>query len=398
MTTVAARRYRMAGAAASIVLTAAERRRLTTWVRAGTTPQRLVRRARVILGSAAGLGSRALAHQERMSRTTVRRWLVRFVARRCDGLQDRPRSGRPLGITPATRALVVATACERPADRDVPLRRYSLSELTTEVAHQLQTEHAELVAPSRSAIWRLLIHDALRPWRYRSWIFPRDPHFLERAGPVLDLYACQWQGRPLWADEYVLSADEKTSIQVRRRLHSTVPIGPHQAMRVDHEYERAGVLQYLAAWDVHRAVVFGRAEPKTGKAAFARLVDDVMNQEPYRSARRVFWIVDNGSSHRGERAAEELRARHPRIVIVHTPTYASWLNQIEIYFSIIQRKLLKPNDYATLEELEQAIHAFGRRYSAVGKMFAWCFTRQDLERRLREPLLQPEPTSLATAA
>jgi len=388
----------MAGAAASIVLTAAERRRLTTWVRAGTTPQRLVRRARVILGSAAGLGSRALAHQERMSRTTVRRWLVRFVARRCDGLQDRPRSGRPLGITPATRALVVATACERPADRDVPLRRYSLSELTTEVAHQLQTEHAELVAPSRSAIWRLLIHDALRPWRYRSWIFPRDPHFLERAGPVLDLYACQWQGRPLWADEYVLSADEKTSIQVRRRLHSTVPIGPHQAMRVDHEYERAGVLQYLAAWDVHRAVVFGRAEPKTGKAAFARLVDDVMNQEPYRSARRVFWIVDNGSSHRGERAAEELRARHPRIVIVHTPTYASWLNQIEIYFSIIQRKLLKPNDYATLEELEQAIHAFGRRYSAVGKMFAWCFTRQDLERRLREPLLQPEPTSLATAA
>ena len=389
----------MAGAAASIVLTAAERRRLTTWVRAGTTPQRLVRRARVILGSAAGLGSRALAHQERMSRTTVRRWLVRFIASRCDGLQDRPRSGRPLAITPATRALVVATACERPADREVPLRRYSLSELTTEVAHQLQTEHAELVAPSRSAIWRLLIHDALRPWRYRSWIFPRDPHFLERAGPVLDLYACHWQGRPLWADEYVLSADEKTSIQVRRRLHSTLPIGPHQAMRVDHEYERAGVLQYLAAWDVHRAVVFGRCEPKTGKAAFARLVNDVMNQEPYRSARRVFWIVDNGSSHRGERAAEEVRARHPRIVIVHTPTYASWLNQIEIYFSIIQRKVLKPNDYATLAELEQAIHAFGRRYSAVGKMFAWCFTRQDLERRLREPLLQPEASlTLATAA
>ncbi len=320
----------MAGDAASIVLTAAEHRRLTTWVRAGTTPQRLVRRARVILGSAAGLGSRALARQERMSRTTVRRWLVRFVARRCDGLRDRPRSGRPLAITPATRALVVATACERPADRDVPLRRYSLSELTTQVAHQLQTEHAELVVPSRSAIWRVLIHDALRPWRYRSWIFPRDPHFLERAGPVLDLYACQWQGRPLWADEYVLSADEKTSIQVRRRLHSTLPIGPHQAMRVDHEYERAGVLQYLAAWDVHRAVVFGRCEPKTGKAAFARLVDDVMNQEPYCSARRVFWIVDNGSSHRGERAAEELRARHPRIVIVHTPTYASWLNQIEV--------------------------------------------------------------------
>jgi len=362
----------MPGHAAAIELTASEVRQLTAWVRAGTTPQRLVRRARLILGSAAGL-----------------------AVLRSDGLQDQPRSGRPKTINPATRALVVALACERPADRAVPLRRYSLSELTVEVADRLPSEQ---VAPSRTAIWRLLTHDALRPWRYRSWIFPRDPHFLERAGPVLDLYACQWQGQPLWADEYVLSADEKTSIQVRRRLHPTLPIGPHQAMRVEHEYERAGVLQYLAAWDVHRAVVFGRCEPKTGKAAFGRLVDDVMNQEPYRSARRVFWIVDNGSSHRGERAAEELRARHPRIVIVHTPTYASWLNQIEIYFSIIQRKVLKPNDYTSLQELAEAIHAFGRRYSALGKPFAWCFTRQDLERRLREPLLQPEAVTLATAA
>src|SRR5712692_8932903 len=201
----------MAGRAASIELTATEVSQLTAWVRAGTTPQRLVRRARLILGSAAGLGSRALAQHERMSRTTVRRWLARFVARRCDGLQDRPRSGRPVIIQPTTRALIVAVACERPADRDVPLSRYSLSELSVEVANRLG---AEEVAPSRSTIWRLLAHDALRPWRYRCWIFPRDAHFLELAGPVLDLYACQWQGQPLWADEYVLCADEKTSIQV----------------------------------------------------------------------------------------------------------------------------------------------------------------------------------------
>ena len=384
----------MPGPAVTLELTATEVRQLSALVRAGTTPQRLVRRARLILGSAAGLGSRAFARQERMSRTTVRRWLARFVAERCDGLQDRPRSGRPKMITPATRALVVALACERPADREVPLRRYSLSELTVEIANRLPSQE---VAPSRTAIWRWLTHDALRPWRFRSWIFPRDPHFLERASPVLDLYACQWQGQPLWADEFVLSADEKTSIQVRHRLHPTLPIGPQWAMRVDHEYERAGVLQYLAAWDIHRAVVFGRCEPKTGKAAFGRLVDDVMDQEPYRSARRVFWIVDNGSSHRGDRAAEELEARHPRIVIVHTPTYASWLNQIEIYFSIIQRKLLMPNDYSSLDELEEAIAAFGKRYSALGKPFAWCFTRQDLERRLREPLLQPEPVTLLAA-
>ena len=215
---------------------------------------------------------------------------------------------------------------------------------------------------------------------------------------MLDLYACQWQGRPLWADEYVLSADEKTSIQVRRRLHPTLPIGPHQAMRVEHEYERAGA---CSTWRLGMSIApssLAAANRRPGKAAFGRLVDEVMNQEPYRSARRVFWIVDNGSSHRGERAAQELRARHPRIVIVHTPTYASWLNQIEIYFSIIQRKVLTPNDYTSLEELADALHAFGRRYSALGKLFAWCFTRQDLEQRLREPLLQPEAFTLASAA
>src|SRR5205814_6771572 len=112
----------------------------------------------------------------------------------------------------------------------------------------------------------------------------------------------------------------------------------------------------------HRAAVFGRCEQRTGKAAFVRLVDDVMDQEPYRSARRVFWIVDNGSSHRGERAAAELRERHPRVVMVHTPVHASWLNQIELYFSIIQRKVLTPNDLYCLTDLIERIRAFGERY------------------------------------
>ena len=293
-----------------------------------------------------------------MSRTTVQRWRARFVAGGCDGLQDRRRRGRPHVLAQTTRALVVALACERPADRGVPLSRCGLSELAAEAASVLGTE----IGPSRSSIWRWLMHDALRPWRHHCWIFPRDPHFLELAGPVLDLYACRWQGQPLWADEYVLSADEKTSIQARRRLQPTLPPGAHQAARVEHEYERQGALQYLAAWDVHRAIVCGRCEPKTGKAAFGRLVDQVMDQEPYRSARRVFWIVDNGSSHQGERAAEELRARHPRIVVVHTPVHASWLNQIEQYFSILQRKVLTPNDCMSLKQLEKRIIAFAERH------------------------------------
>jgi hypothetical protein len=299
-------------------------------------------------------------------------------------------------VLPATtRALVVALACERPAERDVPLSRYSLNELAAQAVTMLGTTNS----PSRSSIWRWLIRDALRPWRYRYWIFPRDPKFLELAGAVLDLYACRWQGQPLWADEFVLSADEKTSIQARRRRHPTLAPGLHHAARIEHEYQRQGAVQYLAAWDVHRAIVFGRCEPKTGKAAFGRLVDQVMDQEPYRSARRVFWIVDNGSSHRGLRAAEELRVRHPRIVIVHTPVHASWLNQIELYFSILQRKVLTPNDLYSLADLIERIDAFGARYSTLGKLFNWTFTRHELERLLRDPLLHLEPsTSLHTAA
>ena len=160
----------MARPAALIVLTALQQQRLTTWARAATTPQRLARRARVILGSAAGLGSRRLAQQERMSRTTVQRWRTRFAADGCDGLQDRPRRGRPSVLPATTHALVIALACERPTERDVPLSRYSLSELAVEAANVLGTDGG----PSRSSIWRWLMQDALRPWRHECWIFPRD--------------------------------------------------------------------------------------------------------------------------------------------------------------------------------------------------------------------------------
>lgn len=364
-------------------LTPDECHQLTRWVRAGTTPQRLARRARLILGLAKGASTRLLARQERVSRTTVLRWQARFQSGRCAALHDQPRSGRPPRHGATTRALVVALACERPADRAVPLARYSVADLTQQVARLRPDD-----APSRSEVGRILQRDALRPWRSHVWLFPRDPAFLEKASVVLDLYARQWEGQPLGEDEYVLSADEKTSIQARGRRHPTLPPGPHQAIRVEHEYCRGGALQYLAAWDVHRAAVFGRCEARTGKAAFGRLVDDVMAQEPYCSARRVFWVVDNGSSHRGTGAAQALQARHPTVITVHTPVHASWLNQVEIYFSILQRKVLTPNDCATLAEIEARLTAFAAAYTGRASPFDWRFTRQDLARRLRDiPLL-----------
>jgi len=201
---------------------------------------------------------------------------------------------------------------------------------------------------------------------------------------VLDLYQGIWDGVPLGADEYVLSADEKTSIQARIRRHESSPPKPGTSMRVEHEYWRGGALSYLAAWDVRRAKVFGRCEPKSGIAAFDGLVEEVMGQEPYRSARRVFWIVDNGSSHRGERATTRLQQRWPNLVVVHLPLHASWLNQIEIYFSIVQRKLLTPNDFDFLEAVAERLYRFQKRYEKIAKPFEWKFTREALSRMLEK--------------
>jgi hypothetical protein len=268
---------------------------------------------------------------------------------------------------------VKALACELPATLGAPLSRFSVADVAQ------QARQFGLVASiSDSTVWRWLNADAIRPWQHRCWIFPRDPQFALKAGRILDLYERRWHGQPLRADEFVLSTDEKTSIQARARCHPTLPPAPGMAMRFEHEYERCGAWAYLAALDVHRAKVFGRCERKSGIAPFERLVDQVMRQPPYNEARRVFWIMDNGSSHRGAKCVAQLQEKCPRLVAVHGPVHASWLNQIEIYFSIVQRKVLTPNDFASLAAVEERLLAFQNYYEAIAQPFAWTFTRRDL--------------------
>ncbi len=273
---------------------------------------------------------------------------------------------------------VKAIACELPGRLGVPLARLHVPDIAAAVV-----ERGIVASISDATIWRWLCADAIRPWAHRSWIFPRDPDFAAKASRVLDLYHRRWQGRALLPDEYVISADEKTSVQARVRCHESLPAAPARPMLVEHEYERAGALQYLAAWDVHHARLFGRLEPRTGIAAFGRLVDQLMRRAPYRRARRVFWVVDNGSSHRGDAAARRLAERHPNVVLVHLPIHASWLNQVEIYFSIVQRKVLTPNDFSSLDEVADRLLAFQKRYEGLAAPFEWTFTKRDLKRLLQ---------------
>lgn len=210
-------------------------------------------------------------------------------ANACQAWRSNPGRAAPRFFPPEVVVQVKAIACELPSTLGLPLSRLSTADIVREV------QRCGIAATiSDKTVWRWLHEDAIRPWQHCCWIFPRDPDFATKAGRILDLYSGQWQGQPLQPDEFVISADEKTSIQARIRKHPSLPPRPGQPARIEHEYTRGGAWAYLAALDVHRAKVFGRCEQSTGIDPFDRLVAQVMNEPPYRDARRVFRIVDNG--------------------------------------------------------------------------------------------------------
>ena len=283
--------------------------------------------------------------------------------------------GVPGRFPPAEIAEVKALACELPAQTGRPLSRWSAAELAREAV-----QRGIVCSVSGTTVWRWLSEDAIRPWAWRSWVFPRDPDFRVKAGRVLDLYERRWEGRRLHPGDYVLSAADKTQLQARRRRPALVAPGPGRAGLVEHEYRRRGTLAYLAAMDVHhpRRGLFGRCEPRISNDTFDALVADVMTTDPYASAQRVFWIVDNGTIHRGQKAIDRLQGAWPNLVLVHLPTHASWLNQIEIYFSILARKALTPAHFANTDQLAERVLGFQTEYRQAARPFDWTFTRRDL--------------------
>jgi len=371
-----------------IALSGEEQAVLAARARSVRGPYRDRLRAKIVLAAAAGQHNAAIAAELGVCTGTVRKWRRRFTTGRLAGLNDAPRSGRPPVFTAADRAEVIALACALPAESGVPLSKWSGPDLARELSGRCQ------LAVSPSTIGRWLAGDALKPWQHRSWISVGDPEFAAKAARVLDLYTGIWDGRPLGPDDYVICADEKTSIQARCRCHPTLPPGKAHAMRIEHDYQRRGALACLAAWDVRRGQVTGRCEDTTGIVPFARLVEQVMTTEPYASANRVFWIVDNGSSHRGAAAAQRMASAWPNAQLIHLPAHASWLDQAEIYFSVVQRKVLTPNDFTGLDQIRSRLAAFETRYNAIARPFTWRFTRADLGDLLRRigARDKPQPT------
>ena len=258
----------------TIRLSRKEREILESRARKYTLPYFEVLRAKMILLAAEGCPNDEIATALSVGRDVVSLWRKRFFQERLPGLEERPRPGRPRVFPP------------RAGTRGLPLSRFSCADIVREA------QQCGIVAQiSDTTVWRWLHEDAIRPWQHRTWIFPRDPDFALKAARILDPYARRWEGKRLRWDEFVLSTDEKTSIQARVRKHPTLPPRPHSAARVEHEYARAGAWAYLAALDVHRAKVFGRCEKSTGIDPFGRLVAQVMTQPPYRDACSGSWIT-----------------------------------------------------------------------------------------------------------
>lgn len=372
-----------------IILSPVEELVLTHLARGSKMPHRQVVRARIVLAAARGEPLARIAASVGVHVDTVRKWCKRFAVEGIRGLADRHRCGRPRVFTALQVAGIKALACTPPPETGLPLSRLS----TTEVRNLAVAEHL-VESISLATIWRWLDTDAIKPWQHRSWIFPRDPDFVPKAGNVLDLYARMWNGEPLGQDDYVISADEKSQLQALHRTHTALPPGPGRAARIEFEYVRGGTLAYFAAYDVHRGQVMGTIAEKTGIVPFMELVAQVMHTEPYASAHRVFWVVDNGSSHNGAPSVARMRTAWPTATLVHLPVHASWLNQVEIYFSILQRKAITGADFPNLDTLAARIMAFQEHYNTTGEPFDWKYTRRDLNDYLHR-LGTHEPTFAA---
>jgi transposase len=376
-----------------IVLSEADRAELMRRAGSYSEAYAVVIRAKIVLLAADGLTNMEIAARVGTCVDVVTKWRKRFCENGIAGLADRKRAGRPRVFTAPVVAQVKAMACEPPTARGAPLSRWSSAELAAQAIAEGVVESV-----SASSVRRWLGQDSIKPWRYRSWIFPRDPQFAVKAARVLDLYQRIWDGHRLGADEYVISADEKSQLQALARCHPGLGPAPGRVARVEFEYERGGTLAYFGAYDVHRAHLIGQVAPSTGIAPFADLVNLVMTTEPYASARRVFWVVDNGSSHAGRASIERMNLTWPTATLVHLPVHASWLNQIEIVFSVIQRKVVKPADFADLDALAQRLIAFEPRYNATATPFDWKFTRADLADLLARIDAHRPPTLQARAA
>ena len=339
----------------ALVLTVDERRELERRVRALTTSHRDRARARVVLFAADGMAGAQIAPMVGLSQQSVCKWRCQFRDRGLDGLVDAPRSGRPLVYGPTDRLVLMAKVTGEHPQVD---SQWSHSELAVEMA-------ASAIPISASQIGRILAADDVKPHRVQGWLTRRDtPDFWERAADVCGLYL----GPP--ANTIVLSIDEKTGIQAKSRKYATEPVRPGRPERREFEYVRHGTASLIAALDVATGKVFATDVARNDSAHFIEFLGQI--EASIDPALTIHIVMDNGSSHRSK-ATKAWLGDHPRFVVHHTPVHASWLNQVEAFFSILTRKVLKRGEFESRDDLVAKMLAFIEHRNKTATPFKWVY-------------------------
>jgi transposase len=346
-----------------IVLSPQERATIERWQRATTMAAGLARRGRMILLLAEGHAHSQVAQWVGVQRGVVRKWAKRVLAQRLDGLADPPGRGAKGGGPPEVALHVVRLACERPDPLGRSLSQWDCAEL----ARQLIAEG--IVADiSAATVRRMLTAHHLKPWRHHAWLHPKQPRdatFYAGIAELIDLYT-----RPLGADEMVLSVDEKTSLQPRPRSSPPLPAQPHHLPhRHEHEYTRAGALNLFAAFETRSGPVYGQCyERKRQQECIAFL--EYVDRELAEHIRTIHLVCDNVSTHHGKEATRWF-ANHPRLVVHFTPVHGSWMNQVEQWFRILQRKRLRIVDFTSKDHLRAKLEQFIREWNQHAHPFNW---------------------------
>jgi transposase len=345
--------------AQAVIIDAEQRPRLEALARSRTAPLREVQRARIVLAAANGASNAAIARDLSIKETTVRTWRGRFAEHGASGLTDRPRPGRPPIYGPDTHLRIVAAVTSE------------LPEADTVWSHRLLAEHLHEDGISASQIGRILADLDLKPHRVRGWLTRRaDPAFFTKAAEVCHLYLhCP-------DASVVVCVDEKTAIAARSRKHPDQPARPGRIARREFEYVRHGTVSIIAALDVHSGQVhterIGRNNSDTFIDFLTRLdqrVDPTLT---------IHLVLDNGSSHTSKATRTWLR-EHPRFQPHYTPAHASWLDQAELFFSILTRRLLRRGEFTSQQDLADRIEKFVTVYNRTAKPFRWTYDGRPLK-------------------
>jgi transposase len=345
-------------------LSVGERRILEKIVRLQRVEARRYRRARMVPLAACGQSTSAIARQLGTCRLRVSQWLKRFGQERLSGLEDRPRSGRPVEITALERHQVIAIACRAPKDLGVARNTW-----THETLRKVLVRKRLVRRISTSEVGRILSEADLKPHRVKAWCHSSDPDFQAKMRAIVGLYVRCPAGAP------VLSVDEKTGMQALSRARELQPAVPGRAGRLEFEYRRNGTRCLFACFNVGTGRVLGRITSSRKRPDFFAFMDLIAHK--YRQP-RVHVILDNLNTHKDTSMGAFLsdwNRRHGRRFIFHfTPTHGSWLNQVELWFAIVTRRVLRHGDFSSVDQLIAALEQFIERWNhREAHPFRWTY-------------------------